>query len=92
MDFIDAFIGYAAGEVNDTSSVIKTTDGGASWIDKSSGFPATSGSCLTVEFIDANTGFIGGSTYYFYKTTDGGDTGFNLIPIRIEEEYIERAT
>jgi len=76
MHFVDAFTGYAAGEINDTSSVIKTTNGGASWIEKSSGFPRTNGSCLAVEFIDANTGFIGGGdTYGFlYKTSDGGDT------------------
>ena len=37
-------------------SVIKTTDGGTTWIDKSSGIPYTNnGYCLTVEFIDANT-------------------------------------
>ena len=68
MDFIDASIGYAAGEVNETSSVIKTTDGGVSWIDKSSGFPRTDGSCLAVEFIDANTGFIGGGIIVVFYT------------------------
>ena len=81
MDFVDAFIGYAAGEINDTSSVIKTTDGGASWIDKSSGFPRTGGFCYAVEFIDANTGFIGGSSPFFYKTTDGGDTWGSSVSI-----------
>ena len=88
MDFVDAFIGYAAGEVNDTSSVIKTTDGGVSWIDKSGGFPVTSGSCLTVEFIDANTGFIGGGDSYsfLYKTSDGGNTwGGSLSPLKVEQ-------
>lgn len=92
MDFFDAFIGYAAGEVNDTSSVIKTTDGGATWIDKSNGFPTTRGSCLTVEFIDANTGFIGGSSPFFYKTTDGGDTWVSAVakfPL-IDEDMIKK--
>ena len=76
LDFVDAFIGYAAGEVNDTSSVIKTTDGGSSWIDKSSGFPRTNGNCITLDFINANVGFIGGGggSTFFYKTTNGGDT------------------
>lgn len=73
MDFVDAFTGYAVGEINDTSSVIKTTDGGASWIDKSSGFPATSGNCLALEFIDFSIGFIG-CGHNLYKTIDGGDS------------------
>jgi photosystem II stability/assembly factor-like uncharacterized protein len=92
MDFVDAFIGYAAGEVNDTSSVLKTTDGGASWIDKSSGFPRTNGNCLAVEFINANTGFIGGSGSggFFYKTTDGGDTwGQSDSPFALERKEID---
>ena len=93
MDFVDAFIGYAAGDVNETSSVIKTTDGGASWIDKSSGFPRTDGSCLAVEFIDANTGFIGGGDYsgFLYKTSDGGDTwGSSVSPLALDQ--IEKDT
>jgi len=90
MDFVDAFTGYAAGEINDTSSVIKTTDGGATWIDKSSRFPATRGNCLAVEFIDATTGFIGGSSPFFYKTTDGGDTwGESESPLALGRKEID---
>ena len=90
MDFVDAFIGYAAGEVNETHSVIKTTDGGMSWIDKSTGFPATGGNCLTVEFINTNNGFIGGGNFsgFLYKTTDGGDTWNSAVsqfPSKINE-------
>jgi photosystem II stability/assembly factor-like uncharacterized protein len=73
LDFVDTFIGYAAGKVTDTSSVIKTTDGGVSWVDKSSGFPATNGNCLSIEFVNAEVGFVGcyGS---LLKTSDGGET------------------
>ena len=72
VDFVDAFIGYAVGEGYNPCLVLKTTDGGFNWIDKSSGLPYTNFSCLAVDFIDANAGFIGGSG--LYKTTDGGDT------------------
>ena len=90
MDFVDASIGYAAGEVNETSSVIKTTDGGASWIDKVKWVSCTSGYCLAVEFIDANTGFIGGGHGSFlYKTTDGGETwnsSVSQFPSKLNED------
>lgn len=88
IDFVDEFIGYAVGGDGDTISVLKTTDGGFNWIDKSSGFPQTKGYCLTVEFIDANTGFIGGSNYsgFLHKTTDGGDTwGQSLSTLLLEQ-------
>ena len=74
MDFVDAFVGYAAGEVNDTSSVIKTTDGGASWIDKSSGFPERMATVLLLNLLMLIQDLLVVVTYLFYKTTDGGDT------------------
>ena len=75
VDFVDALLGYAVGGM-DPIAVLKTTDGGASWIDKSNGIN-NSGGLGAVEFIDANTGFVGGGNSFpntIFKTTDGGDT------------------
>ncbi len=70
--FIDANTGFAVG---DHGTIIKTSDGGASW----NLLPAvTSVSLISVRFTDANTGYIAGGEYYTYlsgiilKTTDGG--------------------
>ncbi|MEI7724255.1 MAG: PKD domain-containing protein [Bacteroidota bacterium] len=73
-------IGYMAGEsltYNGNGVVLKTTDGGASWVQKWTGTNmGVEGSC----FVDENTGFVAGwpklsgSWSGFGKTTDGGDT------------------
>ncbi|MDH3267918.1 MAG: YCF48-related protein [Ignavibacteria bacterium] len=81
VDFVDSLVGYAVGKdtinFSANAKILKTTDGGTTWIDKSSilsGYPGIN----TVEFVDANVGWIGGGSGYFYgfliKTTDGGDT------------------
>lgn len=83
VDFVDEFIGYAVGGVYwrpNSFTILKTTNGGIDWIEK----PLPDGyvywSCLnTVEFVDANNGWIGigfgvMNKGKIYKTTDGGDT------------------
>ena len=54
-------------DLNDTSTVIKTTDGGANWIDKSVGFLKRMALVIAVEFIDANTGLLVVVMVYFLK-------------------------
>ena len=83
VDFVDNNVGYVVGGVDQTLesySILKTTDGGESWLRK----PLPDGyiywnSLNTVEFVDANTGWIGigygvMNKGKIYKTTDGGDT------------------
>ena len=85
VDFINAFTGYTVGD----RKIFKTTDGGLSWEDKS--FPVPEHFHLnTVEFVDANTGWIGfGSVLThqgkIFKTTDGGNT-WNLQYSGFEEK------
>lgn len=67
--FVNNSVGYAVG----IDKVIKTIDGGNTWVDKTD----ISWNFNTVYFLDANTGFIG-SGYSIEKTTDGGDTWTNL--------------
>lgn len=98
VDFVDANVGYAVGGgylQSNTSTIIKTTDGGLTWFELPLPFHHTSWSSLnTVEFIDANTGWIGvgyedllkGS---IYKTTDGGNTWFQQY-FGTEEKVTEK--
>jgi photosystem II stability/assembly factor-like uncharacterized protein len=81
VDFIDALNGYSVGGGYGSYAILKTTDGGLSWINKGSGFYYDYLFLLTVKFIDVNTGFIGGGYSYqniIFKTTDGGDTWTEL--------------
>jgi photosystem II stability/assembly factor-like uncharacterized protein len=83
VDFIDTLVGYTVGGGYDDWKVFKTTDGGDTWVDKSSGIPFTYGYAISIKFIDANNGFIGGghTPHYnrIYKTTDGGSSWFQSI-------------
>ncbi len=65
--FVDADLGYVAG---DHSTLLKTTNNGASWTDIS---PLGDDDFFDVYFIDEQTGFV---TKYdtIMKTTDGGST------------------
>ena len=77
VDFVDALLGYAGGNEASSYRVLKTTDGGINWINKVIG-SGYEGEVRTVEFINADTGFVGGgasiSNFFIYKTTDSGDT------------------
>lgn len=83
VDFVDDFVGYAVGGKywdSDSYILLKTTDGGVNWLEKPIPDGYTTWSSLnTVEFVDANTGWIGigygaMNKGKIYKTTDGGDT------------------
>jgi len=84
-------VGYMAGEsltYNGNGIVIKTTDGGNTWISKWAGLNmGLEGSC----FIDENTGFVAGWPQLangwsgFGKTTDGGNTWTS--PVVISDVY-----
>jgi photosystem II stability/assembly factor-like uncharacterized protein len=80
VDFINGLLGYTVGYYgNENYKMLKTTDGGLNWFEKP--LPPVSGfdnSLNTVEFVDANSGWIGFGTYFNYigaifKTTNGGD-------------------
>jgi len=59
--------------VGDFGTVIKTSDGGASWnVSHYSG--GITNDFYSVFFIDETTGWVGGSDGKILKTTDGGDT------------------
>ena len=79
VDFVDALLGYAAGYEIGNFIILKTTDGGLNWFEKQHPSASGNNSLNTIEFIDANTGWIGigddaMNTGSIYKTTDGGDT------------------
>jgi photosystem II stability/assembly factor-like uncharacterized protein len=64
--FIDTNTGWAVGSAG---SIIKTTDGGVTWMVQSD-----SGNVLrSCTFIDANNGWIAGENGTILKTTDGGN-------------------
>lgn len=65
--FINGTTGYISGSTS--GSVIKTTDGGISWIFTNTGTTSTFYDLL---FIDALNGFIGGTTKQVLKTTNAG--------------------
>jgi len=72
--FIDANTGWAVGG-STSRTMLKTTDGGATWID----LPAnsiTSNQMFDIAFFDANIGWV--VTYdSIYRTIDGGNTWVN---------------
>ena len=60
-------------------SILKTTDGGLNWLEKPHPLLANLRSLNTVEFVDTNTGWIGGDEGAccrgsICKTTDGGES------------------
>ena len=71
MDFIDELTGWVVGGLPQpvfTPFVVKTTDGGVTWIDQTpAGIP---GPEVTVDFIDQNIGYMSGQN--ISKTTNGG--------------------
>jgi hypothetical protein len=80
--FLDSLIGYAVSSKNinpDTSSILKTTDGGDSWQIVLTQTPKR---FSRVKFINQNTGFVcggtGGGTTQLYKTINAGTNWFLL--------------
>lgn len=64
-------VGWAVGQINP----LKTTDGGATWIDVTSG-PSD---MEIVQFVDANFGWASSGNGAVMRTTDGGETWTNFI-------------
>lgn len=71
--FINPNVGVIVGEpiAPDEAIILKTTDGGLTWVSKPSG---TVNALRGVQFIDNNTGFAVGFTGTILKTSNGGDT------------------
>jgi len=74
VDFIDTSNGFAVGL---DGTIIKTTDGGATWTSQNSG---TTQHLLSVDFIDANNGLASGYGGTILKTTNGGTTWTSQNP------------
>ncbi len=55
-------------------TILKSTNGGENWIVIKNGPWGEGPSQRSVFFINPNTGWIGGTAYYIYKTTNGGTT------------------
>jgi photosystem II stability/assembly factor-like uncharacterized protein len=69
--FYDGLIGLAVGE----TMVLKTTDGGATWNQLGSSFPAT----LNSVYYSGSAFYASGDKYYTPKSTDGGNTWVNIM-------------
>lgn len=75
ISMINQNTGYISGTKN---SIMKTTDGGNTWVAKTGPSPVATSQLYTCEFIDENTGWVfvnfstvaGGNVF---KTTNGGD-------------------
>lgn len=92
--FVNENIGYAVGG-RDSSKFLKTIDGGTTWNVQTLDLGGFETEINCVEFVDANTGFIGTGTHVFdygkiSKTTDGGETWFSSTLFRptINEDTI----
>jgi photosystem II stability/assembly factor-like uncharacterized protein len=77
--FPSSNVGYAVGGSistgNEFGDILKTTDGGITWL-KLSFEPSYR--CYSVFFIDENTGYVGSEGPVVYKTTDGGQNWATL--------------
>jgi len=71
--FTDANTGYAVG---DAGTILKTIDGGATWISQTSG---TTLPLNSIYFPDADTGFAVGNDGTILKTTNGGGPAIGII-------------
>lgn len=82
IQMIDRLTGYAVGTLGAGGGgfVYKTTDGGASWVDKSPAGMAAGSIFKCLHFLDASNGWVAGSQGGIYKTTNGG-TNWTAQPI-----------
>jgi photosystem II stability/assembly factor-like uncharacterized protein len=71
--FVDEQVGYVVGVAG---TILKTTDGGATWADVS---PGLNVDLQDLYFFDANTGVVVGAQGRIGRTTDGGAT-WSLAP------------
>ncbi len=82
VDFSGTNTGFAAG-IN--GSIIKTTDGGTTWLPQSSGVTSI---LRSIEFIDSLTGFACGDGGVILKTTNGGVTSIQQVSNSVPGEFI----
>jgi hypothetical protein len=68
VSFFDAQTGTVVGELG---AILRTTDGGATWVPQTSGVTET---LLAVTFTDANNGTAVGQLGVILRTTDGGQS------------------
>lgn len=68
VDFVTATRGWAVGEVG---SVVRTVDGGATWVVRGTGYTADFND---VDFVDESYGWVVGDAGLLLRTTDGGLT------------------
>jgi photosystem II stability/assembly factor-like uncharacterized protein len=73
--FTNTNTGYAVGGDGVSSLIIKTTDGGSSWLTQTT-TPITTQNHNAVFFSDIETGYLGNST--IYKTNTSGDTWYEM--------------
>ena len=71
--YVNATTGWAVGS---KGVVLKTTDGGATWVSSAND---TLGNLASVYFRTATEGYVGSSSRKLYKTTDGGATWSRLL-------------
>ncbi len=89
--FVDDIHGWICGWYN---TIIRTTDGGETWT-KLSGNVWSDNLFNTCDFINADTGFIGGSWGYYphvavlYKTYDGGVTLQPVVLPALSEQIVD---
>ncbi len=80
--FTDLNIGTIVGG---SGRIIRTTNGGSSWINQTSGVLTSGGSLLGVCFTGSNNGLAVGSYGAIVKTTNGGNTWIKLSSGTTEE-------
>lgn len=73
--FTDPDTGYAVGYYN-TGAILKTPDGGNTWVDIT---PGVIQLCYSVFFTGMDTGYIVGDSGLILKTTDGGTSWTNQV-------------
>lgn len=59
---------------DDIGGVVKTTDGGTTWVQKTSGFGSGYLGFNYIKFFDENTGIVSGEYQTIYKTTNGAES------------------
>ncbi len=76
--FTDAMYGWAVGGLG---TVIRTTDGGATWQDQEATNTLSYRHCIAVQFLDRLNGWIAGEG--LFRTADGGAT-WSIVPLPVD--------
>ena len=83
LQFFDGTSGYVAGGLSTTPYLLKTINGGDSWLNKNTGI--SEGIVQDLAFQDINSGFVTTSAGKLYKTDNGADSWTEVIP---ETDYL----